>query len=290
VNIANSFGKLVARIQPSQVEVALAQQHIATIRGRLNLAFKLRKALVGGSFSRSTFIRSNSDIDLFAIIARSEITWGGKYQNSETILDHFRTELSGRFPNTNVVRDVHAVVVPFSHGPSVDVVPAVFDRMVDNRPQYFIPDGAAGWMPTSPETHNLFLAKANERSLGKLRRVAQIMKFWRECSSTRFALSSFHIEILLASSNICVGVKSYAACVVQILRNLAERECRAIQDPLGIAGLIPAVKTENQREDATTSIRYARDHANDACVADYASDSDEAWRQWNIVFNGNFPK
>jgi len=290
VNIANSFGKLVARIQPSQAEVAQTQQHVSTIRGRLNLAFKLRKVLVGGSYARNTFIRSNSDVDLFAIIARSDITWGGKYQSSATILDRFRTELSGRLPTTNVGRDVHAVVVPFAQGPSVDVVPAVFDQMINNRPQYFIPDGAAGWMPTSPETHNLYLAKANERSIGKLKRVAQLMKFWRECSSTRFALSSFHIEILLASSGICLGIKSYAAIITHVLRNLAERECRSIQDPVGIAGLIPAVKTESQRVDALASIRHARNHANDACIADYAGDSNEAWRQWNIVFNGNFPK
>ena len=145
-------------------------------------------------------------------------------------------------------------------------------------------------MATSPERHKVYISAANERSGGKLKRVAQLMKFWRQCSSTRFALSSFHIEMLLASTKICSGIKSYAACVTEVLRNLANRECRALQDPLGISGLIPAVKTDNQREDALASVRYAREHAKDACVADYAGDSEEAWRQWNIVFNGNFPR
>ena len=290
MNIANSFAKLISRIQPSDAEIALAQQHINTIKTRLNAAFKVRKVPIGGSYSRKTFTRLNSDVDLFAVIARSDITWGGTYQGSESILEHFRNELSSRLPNTDVGRVVHAVVVPFSQGPSIDVFPAVFDKMLNGRPQYAIPDGRDGWMPTSPEAHNLYIGNANERSLGKLRRVAQLMKHCRQCSSTRLALSSFHIEILLASSNICTGIKSYAACITQVLRTLAERECRSLQDPLGIAGLIPAVKTESQREDATASIRNARNHANDACVADYAGDVNEAWRQWNIVFNGSFSK
>jgi len=290
MNIANCFLKLIPRIQPMPAELALAQQHIATIRVRLNSAFKLSKVFVGGSFSRNTLIRGVSDIDLFAVIARSEATWGNRYESSETVLDRFRVQLAQRLPNTSLGRDVHAIVVPFSQGPSVDVVPAIFDQMINARPQYLIPDGDGSWMPTSPDRHNLYIHNANERSGGKVRRVAQIMKFWRQCSSTRFAMSSFHIEMLLASSGICIGVKSYAACVTDVLRILAERECRALQDPVDIAGLIPGVKTENQLANAVASVKYARNHAKEACVADYAQNPEEAWRQWNVVFQGYFPR
>ncbi|TAL05107.1 MAG: nucleotidyltransferase [Verrucomicrobia bacterium] len=290
MNIANCFLKLIPRIQPTAAEIALAQQHISTIRARLNTTFKLSKVLVGGSFSRGTLIRGVSDVDLFAVIARSEATWGNRYESSETILNHFRTELSRRLPTTDIGRDVHAVVVPFSQGPSVDVVPALFDQMINGRPQYLIPDGNGDWMPSSPEAHNRYIFNANERSGGKLKRLAQILKFWRQCSSTRSAMSSFHIEMLLASTGICIGVKSYAAFMTNTLRALADRECRALQDPVGIAGLISLVKTDNQLENAVASVKYARNHANEACVADYAGDSEEAWRQWNIVFQGYFPK
>ena len=290
MNIANCFLKLIPRIQPTPAEIALAQQHISTIRVRLNSTFKLSKVLVGGSFSRGTLIRGVSDVDLFAVIARGEATWGNRYESSETILNHFWVELSRRLPSTPIGRDVHAVVVPFSQGPSADVVPAIFDQMINGRPQYLIPDGNGDWMPTSPERHNLYIQNANGRSGGKLKRLAQILKFWRQCSSTRLAMSSFHIEMLLASSGICVGVKGYAAFMTNALRALAERECRALQDPLGIAGLIPLVKTENQLGDAIASVKYARNHANEACIADYAGDSEEAWRQWDVVFQGHFPR
>jgi len=245
---------------------------------------------IGGSYSRGTLICGASDVDLFAVIAHTDVTWGRHWKSSESVLNRFRDELAARYPMTPVRRDLQAVVVAFSGRPCVDVVPAVFEQMAGNRPQYFIPDGEGRWMPTSPEKHNLYIRSADARSKGKLRRVAQLVKFWRECCSRRFAISSFHIEMLLASTQVCSGVKTYAACVTEVLRNLADRECRALQDPLGISGIIPAVKTHSQQEDALASARYAREHAKDACVADYSGDSEEAWRQWNIVFKGNFPR
>lgn len=288
--IAACFARLITKIQATPAELSRAQQYLSTIKTRLNVAFKVRRSFQGGSYSRGTFIHGGSDVDLFAVIAQSDVTWGGRYKSSETVLNHFRDELNYRYANTPVGRDAQAVVVQFSQSPSVDIVPAVFYQMTDARPQYLIPDGGGGWMATSPEQHNLFIRQANERSLGKLKRVAQLVRFWRQCSSTRFALSSFHIELLLASSGICRGVKSYAACVTEVLQMLAQRECRGLQDPLGISGLIPAVKTESQRELAFASVRYARDHAKDACIADYAGDFKEAWRQWSIVFNDNFSR
>lgn len=270
--------------------MAMAQQHLYTIKTRLTATFNIRRFLTGGSFSRNTFIRGGSDVDLFAVISKQEVTWGNGLVSSETALNNLRAELLKRYPNTPVERDVHAVVVPFSQGASVDVVPAVFDQMLNGRPYYLIPDGDGDWMLTCPELHANYIRQADIKSGGKLKRVAQLLKYWRECRSPRVPLSSFHIEIILAAENICVGVKSYAACVTETLQLLTQRECRALHDPLGIAGYIPAVKTEAQRASTLTSVRYSRDHAKDACWHDYSGNTDEAWRQWDIVFNYTFPK
>jgi tRNA nucleotidyltransferase (CCA-adding enzyme) len=67
MNVANCFLRLIPRIQPTPAEIALAQQHVATIRARLNSTFKLNKIFVGGIFSRGTLIRGVSDVDLFAV-------------------------------------------------------------------------------------------------------------------------------------------------------------------------------------------------------------------------------
>jgi hypothetical protein len=144
-------------------------------------------------------------------------------------------------------------------------------------------------MRTSPALYDAYIREANREAGGKLIQVAQFMKFWRECREPRIPLSSFHIEMILASEEVCKGVKSYAECMLDILRNLARRECRAMQDPYDIAGNIPAVKTLSQRERAQNSIVNSRDHAQSARGAELGSDLEEARRQWDIVFNGSFP-
>ena len=144
-------------------------------------------------------------------------------------------------------------------------------------------------MKTSPELHNAYIKQEDAASGGKIRGTARLLKFWRECRNPRVPLSSFHIEMVLASTGICKGIKSYADCVTEVLQNLAARDCRAMQDPYGISGYIPAVESESQRESALVSVRYSRDHAKDALQADRWNDLNEARRQWDIVFNTKFP-
>jgi hypothetical protein len=80
-----------------------------------------------------------------------------------------------------------------------------------------------------------------------------------------------------------------AKCMLEILRAIARRECRAMRDPYRIAGNIPAVKTASQRERSLASVANSRDHSQSAFDAEGWGDLQEARRQWDIVFNGNFP-
>jgi len=84
-----------------------------------------------------------------ALISRKDFKWGDDLVTSRTALERIRIELLKRYPNTPVHTDVHAIVVPFSQGASVDVVPAVFEGMLPNNwPLYHIPDGAGvGCLP-----------------------------------------------------------------------------------------------------------------------------------------------
>jgi hypothetical protein len=289
MTISESFTELLRRIQPLASEVDAAQLHLDTIKTRLKTVFAVSDCRTTGSFARGTSIRGFSDTDLFAIFRKSEFTRGGSLINSDTALGNVRQELVNRYPSTPVHKDVMAIVVPFSDGRKVDVVPALFDRMHESKwPVYLIPDGGGDWMQTCPSLYDAYIAQANTQSGGKLFYVAQLMKFWRECRSPRIPLSSCHIEMVLAWEEVCKGVKPYAECVRDLLRSLTDRECRAMQDPFRIGGYIPAVKTASQREIALRSVANSRDHANSAVQAELW-DLHEARRQWDIVFNGQFP-
>ncbi len=68
MTISDGFKTLLARIAPLQSEIDAAERHIATIRTRLAEAYTLKGFVRAGSYSRDTFIRGSSDVDLFAVI------------------------------------------------------------------------------------------------------------------------------------------------------------------------------------------------------------------------------
>jgi tRNA nucleotidyltransferase (CCA-adding enzyme) len=126
MSVPQSFQKLLVRIAPTLGEEARARSHAETIRARLAASFSLKKFMIAGSVSRGTFIHNSSDIDLFAVISRDEARRGEGYVSSKTMLEKFRLELEDRYPSCVVYKDVHAIVVAYSDGCKVDVVPAVF--------------------------------------------------------------------------------------------------------------------------------------------------------------------
>jgi len=293
MNISESFAALIGRIQPLQSELDAARQHRDTIKTRLEKDFDLSSCRPIGSSARETSIRDFSDTDLLAAFRKTSFTRGGTLVSSDTALDNVRKALAERYPNSAVYRDGIAIAVSFSDGRHVDVVPGLFEKMHElgstKWPVYSIPDGGGSWMQTSPTLYDAYILEANRESGGKLLQVAQLMKFWRECREPRIPLSSFHIEMILASEDLCKGVKSYAQCMLDILRSLARRECRAMRDPYDIAGNMPAVKTVSQRERSLASVINSRNHADSARTAEIAGDLQDARKQWDIVFNGAFP-
>jgi dihydrodipicolinate synthase/N-acetylneuraminate lyase len=83
---------------------------------------------------------------------------------------------------------------------------------------------------------------------------------------------------------------SYADCFAALLQRLARRECRALQDPLGISGLVPACSTDAKRAMALRTVTASADRANGAVAAGRNGNVTEARRLWNLVFNDRFPR
>jgi hypothetical protein len=155
---------------------------------------------------------------------------------------------------------------------------------------FCIPDGTGNWIRTSPQLHNKYLSEADNRSGGKFKRVARIVKHWSTLRSATEGLSGFHMEILLAQENICVGARTHAECFAGVVNVLATRGGRALQDPKGISGLIRAAGTEAKRDALSKSVQAINTHCKLALQAEQLQDTQEAIRQWNIVFNDQFPR
>lgn len=288
--VAEHFAALTDALQPTPTGIFGARAHISSIEARLRSRFELRKTLLIGSTSRDTSIRSYSDVDLLALLSRDEARHGDRLVNSNTFLGRVRDDLNDRYHATKVRRDNQAVVLHFAQGGNpVDVVPAIFHEFRNKSPVYWIPDGNGGWLETAPEAHGTYLKKANFASGHKLRKTVQLLKHWKNCRENSVTLSSIHLELLLASHNVCVGIKSYATCLYEAFSLLQQRECRGLQDPVGVAGVLYACQTDSQWGKLMSAVNYAQAHAASAINAEAKGNHAEACRQWGIVFNGIFP-
>lgn len=293
MRIPFAFARLLQQLEPTTGGVGKGKLHASSIRRRLTSSFQLNSSFFIGSSMRATAIRGYSDVDLFAVFPRHVLKWGDGWISSDTFVRHIRNDLNGRFPATEVRRDAQAIVVQFGAGSEpVDVVPAIFHefKTAHRVPVFLIPDGDGSWLETAPAAHNNYIKAANEKSGGKLRKTIQLIKHWRNARSPAIPLSSIHLELLLASSGICVGPKGYASCVFETFDLLHRRECRGLRDPVGLAGTLYAVRTEAQATRLVDSVEYAWIHAAKALLAEQEKNWGEALRQWNIVFNDAFPK
>src|SRR5690606_32670106 len=111
---------------------------------------------------------------------------------------------------------------------------------------------------------------------------------WKYSRSNPIPISSFYIDLLLAQSETCVGAKSYPEIMCDFFELMYKRKCRGLQDPMGVAGVVYAVKTEAQGETLLSQIDNSYGHALKAIIAESERKFSEANRQWNIVFNGQF--
>lgn len=292
--ISSRFQKILQRTALTIADLTAFARHKQTVvealvaRGILvNNVHKM------GSFERGSAIRTVSDVDLLVVVKRKEVVWGDGPKSSTRLLEAFRSSLIDRFPRTGIGRDGQAVVIDFGDGSHpVDVVPAFYERQGGpyNHPIFSIPDGAAGWMETSPTSHNKYIQAADQRAANHLIPLAQIFKYWCASRTGGVPISGFHVEMLLSETSIAAGVRTYSQKFFLLLALLTERKCAALNDPVEISGRIAACSTEAKRNQALASVDDAAVHAKAAFQAEEHEDFQEAWRQWNIVFNDEFPR
>jgi len=298
--VAKRFLELIDRTLLSSKDIETYRSHCNSLERRLRRCFTTNKIQPIGSSSRGTSVRNVSDIDLMLVLNVNEVRWRGRWISSHTVLKNVREKLLGRYTTTEVNRDGEAIVVNFADGIyPVDIVPAVYTHSapvklnsteVENYPVFRIPDGEGGWMLTSPFAHTKYLNLQNRRCGRKLYSVVRLLKFWCSTRNPRIPLNSFHVELLLASRGICIGAKTYGQCLYDAFADLDSRECRALQDPISISGLVKASGTDPKKVRAQDAISSSLRHAASALDAEDAGDTLEALRQWNIVFNHQFPK
>lgn len=282
----DTLRSFAAAIAPTVIETVAAKNHFQTISTRLEQSFGASRFVPIGSHARGTAIRIHSDIDMLAVLPRKSARWGEHLIAPRSFLTKVASDLKSRYTSTSVRAGGQAVVLNFSGGVhSVDLVPGIFEGMNGNRPRYLIPSTAGEWISTSPETHDVIFTNANQRSGGKLGHLARLIKAWKFGRETAIPISSFYTDMLLATTGLAAGVKTYGQCLRDFFAKLVEREVRGLRDPGGVAGLITANSNQAQLDRLFAAAQFARDHATAALHAENLGKYSEANRQWGIVFN-----
>ena len=282
--IAQGFYTFHSRLTPSSYESGKAASHKASITTRLEAYYDLKKLFYSGSANNGTSISHHSDVDMFAWIPTSNLR-----SNSAASLREIKECLQERFPHTTIYVDSPAVVLDFgsSDWDKAEVIPADYVEEKGSKNVYDIPDGSAGWMRSSPSTHNSYVRNENARLKKKLKPLIRFLKAWKYYCNV--PISSFYLELRATRWMEDENTIVYDIDLCSLFKKLDSCSLASIQDPKGISGYISACASETKKSDALSKLSTAKSRAEKARAAEGTGKTSEAFGWWDKLFAGNFP-
>ena len=251
-------------------------------------AFPRSRFLPIGSHSRGTAIAVHSHLDFLVLLPSDWGTCDANRASPLTIIQRMIESMTQLRLALEVRRDGRGVALYFKRGTfAVDVVPGFLIRVSDSYPVYLVPGEDNRWIEAAPERHNALFARSNAECGTKLQAISRLVKAWRFAGSPPFEISSLYVDMMLATSDIAAGVKSYGQSLSDFFKALVERELRGLSDPAGVSGVIVASSSMAALERLYDAAKAAAAHAQAALDAQLRGDNAEANHQWETIFRGS---
>ena len=279
--IDEGFRDFLDSLTPSSTETEAAKSHRASIAQCLKNNFSLWRFWRIGSFGNGTSISGYSDTDYMA-------SMGNLTENSNTSLQMIKNALANRFPNTGVTVRCPAVQVPFGlfSKETIEVVPG---DSISTSPYdvYSIPDCSGGWMKTSPDAHNAYVRKINEKHSLKVKPLIRFIKAWKYYQEV--PISSFYLEMRVAKY--CEGESSiiHWLDIEYFLARMLSANLPDLQDPAGISGYIRPCSSQAALDVTLSKLKTAVARAHNANAAKEADDIRGAFEWWDKLYADKFP-
>ena len=135
--------------------------------------------LIIGSYGKGTQVKPTRDVDILFLMPRSELSRYDNYQGNgqSALLQDVRRALQQRYPATDIRGDGQVVVVPFSNGHTVELLPA-WRR---ESGQFIIPNTHDGgsWKLADHAAEIDNVAQSDARSQGNTRALIKMLKTWQ---------------------------------------------------------------------------------------------------------------
>lgn len=236
MSIATILERFALNLELTEVERAEASRQQVLLRESLRRQLPgVSRDFLAGSFARRTAIRPLHDVDLVVVLDRAARS--DALPPPSALLREVRAALQRAYPAKELpVLQNRSVHIDFTGtGIGYDVLPAVADI---GRPDLLrIPDrDRDDWIPTSPERHLAWSARANEASGSKLKPLVKFLKAWRRARGV--GIRSFHLEVLCGRLLTFVP-ESYAHGLRFLLGALPGAVRSACDDPAQVGG--PAI-------------------------------------------------
>lgn len=282
--IDEGFRDFLTNLTPTSAETQAAKNHRASIEACLKNNFGLKRFTRIGSFGNATSISGYSDVDYLACLPTDQLK-----ESSTTSLTNVRNALYTRFPNTGVRVSCPAVVVPFGTASSetTEVVPADYLRENNGYSLYDIAACDGTWMKASPDAHNHYVRKVDQKLGGKVKPLIRFIKAWKYYQQV--PISSFYLELRVAKYADGESSIVYDIDVNNIFSLLKKCDLASLQDPMGISGYISACKTDIAYSDALSKLNTAVTRSQKAREAAVNENISDAFYWWRLLYNNQFP-
>ena len=282
------FSAFLSRLAPLSSEHDKAKKHKDSVKSCIENNFKCYEFFETGSFGSGTGVRHYSDTDYFAVCP-SQNFWSDSFYTLRKV----KEALQGTFWNTEGIEvRSPAVRVPFGvlASETLELTPCTFNGLtstpVGGKPSYHIADSEGGWMKSSPQAHNAYVKRENDRLGGKLRHLIQLIKAWKFYNNV--PISSFYLELRV--TKYAEGETSiiYDIDLKRVVDHLNAISLANLQDPMGISGYVRPCISEAKKDDALSKLDTAVSRAQKA-YDKRESDLDYCFYWWNLFFNNEFP-
>jgi hypothetical protein len=277
--------RLAESVQPDEGEVQAVRDRFGAVLMSLASAFPRSRFLPIGSHSRGTAIAVNSHLD-FLVLLPSDWARRGTYWVSPLTIIHRMIESMRQLRLApEVRRDGGAITLYFKRSTfAVDVVPGFLMRVAESYPVYLMPGEDNRWIEAAPESHDALFSRSNAECGAKLQAISRLIRAWRFAGCPPFEISSLYVDMMLATSDIASGVKSYGHSLSDFFKALVERELRALSDPARVSGAIVASSSNAALGRLYDAAKAAAAHAQAALDAQLRGDNAEANHQWETIF------
>ncbi|MHC4458632.1 MAG: SMODS domain-containing nucleotidyltransferase [Planctomycetota bacterium] len=283
--IEEGFRDFNDKLKMVKTESDAVKSHRASIESCLEGNFEMYRFFRTGSIGSGTNINGYSDTDYFAVIPKKNLT-----KNSTSTLTKIKVALQHRFPRTsNIHIDGPAVVIPFGTAKSdtTEIIPVDYIKTKNSANIYDMPNGAGGWMKSSPKAHNNYVTNINSKLSYKVKPLVRFIKAWKFYRNA--PIISFYLEMRVAKYASQEKSISYSIDIKNILKQLLDIKLAPMKDPNIVSGYIHPCSSEAQKKDALSKLETAYTRAKYAWEAEDKGDIKEAFEWWDKLFYHEFP-